>query len=67
MQLEASRVLQRLKPLFRENFEKFGELGAAVSVWQNGKPIVDLCGGFRDRRREKSWAADTLVLVWSAT
>src|SRR5438034_8575781 len=67
MQLEASRVLQRLKPLFRENFEKFGELGAAVSVWKNGKPIVDLCGGFRDRRREKSWAADTLVLVWSAT
>ncbi len=67
MQLEASQLLQRLKPLFRENFEKFGELGAAVSVWQNGKPIIDLCGGFRDRRREKSWAADTLVLVWSAT
>src|SRR5438093_4694768 len=67
MQLESSQLLQRLKPLFQENFEKFGELGAAVSVWQNGKPIVDLCGGFRDRRREKSWAADTLVLVWSAT
>src|SRR5438552_9979103 len=67
MQLEAGQLLQRLKPLFRENFEKFRELGAAVSVWQNGKPIVDLCGGFRDRRREKSWAADRLVLVWSAT
>src|SRR6266571_6462729 len=67
MQLEASQLLQRLKPLFRENFEKFGELGAAVSVWQNGKPIVDLCGGFRDRRREKPWTSDTLVLVWSAT
>src|SRR5881396_1915875 len=67
MQLEASRVLQRLKPLFRENFEKFGELGAAVSVWQNGKPIIELCGGFRDARHEKPWTADTLVLVWSAT
>src|SRR6058998_46935 len=67
MQLEASRVLQRLKPLFRENFEKFGELGAAVSVWQNGKPVVDLYGGFCDARHEKSWTADTLVLVWSAT
>src|SRR6266704_1307607 len=67
MQLEASQLLQRLKPLFRENFEKFGELGAAVSVWQNGKPIIDLYGGFRDAHREQPWAADALVLVWSAT
>jgi len=67
MQLESGRLLQRLKPLFLQNFEKFGELGAAVSVWQNGKPILDLCGGFRDVYREKPWSADTLVLVWSAT
>src|SRR2546427_3866244 len=67
MQLESGQLLQRLKPLFQENFEKFGELGAAVSVWQNGKPIIDLYGGFRDVHHEKPWAADTLVLVWSAT
>ncbi len=67
MQLESSRLLQRLKPLFQENFEKLGELGAAVSVWQNGKLIVDLYGGFRDARRENPWTSDTLVLVWSAT
>ncbi|MFZ0918341.1 MAG: serine hydrolase domain-containing protein [Candidatus Udaeobacter sp.] len=67
MQLESDQLLQRLKPLFRENFEKFGELGAAVSVWQNGKPIVDLCGGFRYAHRENLWTNDTLVLVWSAT
>ena len=42
MQLESGRLLQRLKPLFLQNFEKFGELGAAVSVWQNGKPILAL-------------------------
>src|SRR4030095_13005879 len=67
MQLETAQLLQRLKPLFQENFEKFGELGAAVSVWQNSKPIFYLYGGFRDARREDPWAADTLVLVWSAT
>ena len=67
MQLESSEVLQRLKPLFQENFEKLGELGAAVSVWQNGKPIIDLYGGFCDAGREKPWTADTIVLVWSAT
>ena len=67
MQLESSQLLQHLKPLFQENFERFGELGAAVSVWQNGKPIIDLYGGFRDARRENPWTSDTLVLVWSAT
>ena len=67
MQLETGHLLQRLKPLFDENFEKFGELGAAVSVWQNGKPIVDLYGGFCDAGRERPWTADTVVLVWSAT
>ncbi len=67
MILETGQVLQRLKPLFDENFERFGELGAAVSVWQNGKPIVDLYGGFCDAGRQKPWTADTVVLVWSAT
>jgi CubicO group peptidase (beta-lactamase class C family) len=67
MQLDANQLRQRLKPLFQENFEKLGELGAAVSVWQNGKPVVDLHGGFCDAGREKPWTADTVVLVWSAT
>jgi CubicO group peptidase (beta-lactamase class C family) len=67
MQLDTGELLQRLEPLFQENFQKFGELGGAVSVWQNGKPALDLYGGFRDARQEKPWTADTLVLVWSAT
>ena len=67
MQLNTEELRARLDPLFRENFEKFGELGAAVSVWQNGKPILDLRGGFRDARREQAWEQDTVVLIWSAT
>ena len=67
MILETGQVVQRLKPLFDENFERFGELGAAVSVWQNGKQIIDLYGGFCDAGREKPWTPDTVVLVWSAT
>jgi CubicO group peptidase (beta-lactamase class C family) len=67
MQIDPEKLRGRLKPLFHENFEKFGELGAAISVWQNGKPVVDLHGGFCDADREKPWTTDTLVLVWSAT
>src|ERR1043166_1701945 len=53
--------------LFEENFTRFGELGAAVSVWQNGKSILELQGGFRDAQRENPWTAETIVLFWSAT
>jgi CubicO group peptidase (beta-lactamase class C family) len=67
MQLNADELKRRLAPLFEENFTRFGELGAAVSIWQDEKPIVDLYGGFRDARREQPWTADTIVLIWSAT
>lgn len=67
MHVDVDNLRERLKPLFRENFEKFGELGAAVSVRQDEKPGVHLHGGFCDVRHEKPWEADTLVLVWSAT
>ena len=67
MQLDADELRQKLKHPFRENFEKLGELGAAVSIWQNGTPVADLYSGFCDARHEKPWEADTLVLIWSAT
>ena len=58
---------ERIAPLFQENFQRFGELGAALSIWQNGEPLLDLHGGFRDTKREQAWTEDTIVLVWSAT
>jgi CubicO group peptidase (beta-lactamase class C family) len=67
MRLNADELRKRLEPLFQENFEKFGELGAAISVWQNGKELLELHGGFRDARREQPWTEDTIVLIWSAT
>ena len=67
MQLDADKLRTRLEPLFQQNFDKFGELGAAVSVWQNGQPIIDLHGGFRDAHREQPWTRETIVLIWSAT
>ncbi|HEU0274690.1 MAG TPA: serine hydrolase domain-containing protein [Candidatus Udaeobacter sp.] len=67
MQVDSDRLRQRLEPLFHENFEKFGELGAAVSVRQDGNLGVDLYGGFCDVQRQKPWKADTIVLIWSAS
>ena len=46
--MKHEKLRERIESLFRENFERYGELGAAVSVWQDGEPIVDLHGGFCD-------------------
>jgi CubicO group peptidase (beta-lactamase class C family) len=57
----------RLRQLFEENFSLHGEVGASVSVWQDGREIISLSGGWRDRQQTQPWTDDTLVLVWSAT
>jgi CubicO group peptidase (beta-lactamase class C family) len=67
VRLHAEELRERIAPLFQENFQRFGELGAALSIWQNGEPLLDLHGGFRDTKREQPWTDDTIVLVWSAT
>jgi CubicO group peptidase (beta-lactamase class C family) len=67
MQLSSAELKARLTPLFQENFTKFGELGAAISVWHKGELVLNLHGGLRDTRHEEPWTSETLVLVWSAT
>ena len=67
MALNADDLAERIRPLFEENFSCFGELGAAVSIWQGGESMLELQGGFRDARRETPWTSETIVLFWSAT
>ena len=67
MRLDAASLRERIEPLFVENFSSYGELGAAVSVWQHGEPLVESHGGFKEARREQPWTEDTIVLFWSAT
>lgn len=67
MALNADDLAERIRPLFEENFSRFGELGAAVSIWQGGESVLELQGGFRDAHRETPWTSETLVLFWSAT
>lgn len=41
--------------------------GSAVAVWVDGRPVVDLWGGWQDEARTLPWRQDTLVNVWSVT
>lgn len=52
---------------FIKNFTSRGEFGAAFSVYINNEPVVDLWGGYRDRKTCALWQEDTLVQVFSAT
>jgi CubicO group peptidase (beta-lactamase class C family) len=47
------------------NFRERGELGAAVSVTIEGRPVVELWGGWMDADRTRPWQRDTLVGVFS--
>jgi len=57
----------RLRLAFERNFALGREVGAALSVWQDGREIADVCGGFRDAARKNPWGPETIVLIWSAT
>lgn len=50
---------------FAENFAERGELGAAVCVYKDGVPVVDLWGGYLDREHEREWQQDTIVNMQS--
>lgn len=52
---------------FARNFAERGELGAACAIYHQGKKVVDLWGGYRDKRTRALWEEETLVLVFSAT
>jgi CubicO group peptidase (beta-lactamase class C family) len=52
---------------FEANFDERGEVGAAVSVYLDGEPVVDLWGGVADPTTGREWTADTIVPVFSST
>ena len=59
--------LERFTEHFHENFARFGELGASVSVWREGAEILSIGKGWCDREQTQPWTAETPVLFWSAT
>lgn len=47
------------------NFVEHDEVGAAVAVFVDDEPVVDLWAGYADRTRRRSWQRDTLVNIFS--
>ena len=56
-----------VKRAFLENFAARNELGAAVALTLDGKPMVDLWAGWADQAKTAPWTGDTIVNVYSTT
>ncbi len=56
-----------VRPAFEENFSVRGDLGAAVCVYRDGLPVVDLWGGTADTGSGRPYRHDTLQLIFSST
>jgi len=55
-----------VKKIFEDYFLKQEEIGASFAVYKEGKPLIDLYGGFK-HQNNKSWEENTIVNVFSAT
>ncbi|HEV3114124.1 MAG TPA: serine hydrolase domain-containing protein [Candidatus Binataceae bacterium] len=58
---------ERVREAFAGNFAQRGDVGAAVAVTIDGRPVIDLWGGYADKQRTRPWQRDTIVNVYSAT
>ncbi len=50
---------------FAENFSDGSELGAGFAATIDGELIVDIRGGWRERRQETPWTEETIACVYS--
>ncbi len=64
---EVAAGFEPVREVFAANFAQREDIGAAVCVYRDGRPVVDLWGGVADPDTGRPWTRDTLQLVYSAT
>lgn len=52
---------------FEANFREDRELGAGFAAWIGDDCVIDLHGGWSDRKQQHPWGRETLVPVFSTT
>lgn len=67
IQGEVDSRFQRVREVFAANFAEHREVGAAVAVYVDGQPVVDLWGGRMHPDQDAPWERDTIVNCWSMT
>jgi CubicO group peptidase (beta-lactamase class C family) len=67
LQGQCDARFKRVREVFEAAFASGAELGAGVCVYLEGRPVVDLWGGFADAAKTRPWQQDTLANVYSTT
>lgn len=57
---------ENLRDVISQNHTEHDELGFQFCVMQHGKPLIDICAGWTDRRRTEEVSEDTLFAVFSS-
>jgi len=60
-------VFRAVGDAFAQNFEEGAEIGANFAVVIDGKTVLDIRGGFTDRKKETPWAEDTIACIFSSS
>ncbi len=50
---------------FETNVRERNEVGAAVCVYVDGQPVVDIWDGWLDEEKTRPWTRESIVNVWS--
>lgn len=58
---------EEVKIEFIRNFKERGEIGASCCIYYQGEKVVDLWGGYRDKKTKEPWQENTVVKVFSTT
>ncbi|MEW2484312.1 serine hydrolase domain-containing protein [Mycobacterium sp. NPDC049093] len=63
----ADPAFAEVKAVFEAALADGDDLGAAVAVFVDGRPVVDLWGGIADKRTGRPWTRDTACPTFSCT
>ncbi len=61
------RDFEQVREVFAANWADHDEVGASLCVYRDGRPVVDLHGGWTDRTHTTPYPADALQVVYSAS
>ncbi|MFD7256351.1 serine hydrolase domain-containing protein [Streptomyces sp. NPDC059874] len=56
-----------VRDVLAASLDSGNDLGASVAVFVDGKPVVDIWGGYADAHRTRPWERDTITNVYSFT
>ncbi|MEU8356256.1 serine hydrolase domain-containing protein [Nonomuraea sp. NPDC048882] len=62
-----AKGFESVRDAFQRNFTQGAEVGAGLTVYQNGQPVVDVWGGEADPDTRRPWEHDTIAVLASTT